>query len=58
MDALSSVPRDSVIRFFVEQQLRTGLPEANWALFTDPRPTGSRKEIMQVPKLWNQGRSS
>ena len=58
MDALSSVPRDNVIQFFVEQQLRTGLPVANWAPFTDPRPTESRKEIMQVPKLWNQGRSS
>lgn len=58
MDALSSVPTENVIHFFVEQQLRTGLPEAGWAPFTDPRPTGSQKEIMQVPKLWSHGRSS
>ena len=55
--ALSVVPTDEIIQFFVEQQLRTGLPEANWAKFVDPRPFGSQREVMQVPKLWNHSKS-
>lgn len=55
MGALSAVPTDDVVQFFVEQQLRTGLPEANWARFADPRTSGSQKEVLQVPKLWSHG---
>lgn len=58
MLALRAVPTDNVIQYFVEQQLRTGLPEANWATFVDPRPSGSKREVVQVPKLWNRRRSS
>lgn len=58
MGALSAIPTDNVVQFFVEQQLRTGLPEVNWPAFVDPRPFGSRKEIVQMPKFWNHGRSS
>ena len=55
--ALSVLPTTEIIQFFVEQQLRTGLPEANWAKFVDPRPFGSQREVVQVPKLWNHSRS-
>lgn len=58
MGALSAVPTDEVVQFFVEQQLRTGLPEANWVTFVDPRSPGTRREVVQLPKLWNYGRSS
>lgn len=55
MGALSAVPTDEVVQFFVEQQLRTGLPEANWVTFVDPRSPGTRREVVQLPKLWNYG---
>lgn len=55
---LSAVPTDAVTQFFVEQQLRTGLPGANWYSFVDPRPVGLRKEVVQIPKWWSQGKST
>ena len=58
MGALSAVPRHNDIQFFVEQQLRTQLPQANWPPFVDPRPSGSRREVVQVPKIWTYSRSS
>lgn len=54
--ALSAVPTDNVIQFFVEQQLRTEPPEANWPQFFDPRPIGLQKAIVQVPKWWSRGK--
>ena len=56
--ALSVLPLDHDVRFFVEQQLRTGLPAANWDSFVDPRPSGLQNEAVQVPKLWNEGESN
>ena len=56
--ALSAVPTETAIRFFVEQQLRTELPQANWAPFVDLRPFGSQGDVVQVPKIWSHGRPS
>ena len=58
MAALSAMPRDQDTRFFVEQQLRTRLPEGDWPPFLDPRPVELREEVVQVPKFWSFSRSS
>ena len=55
---LSAIPTDNVVQFFVEQQLRTALPGANWAPFVDPRPVGQQEPIVQVPKWWSYGKAS
>lgn len=57
-NALSAVPTDNVIQFFVEQQLRNPSPGADWSMFVDPRPVGSQQEIVQLPKFWSQGEIS
>ena len=56
--ALSAIPTDNVVQFFVEQQLRTALPGANWPSFRDPRPVGQQEPIVQVPKWWSYGKAS
>ena len=56
MQALSAVPTDKFVQFFVEQQLRTDFPGASWPQFVDPRPLGRQKKVVQVPKLWNYGK--
>ena len=51
--ALDLLPRDTTIRYFVEQQMRTAKPVADWILFVDPRRT--KRPIAQLPKLWSSG---
>ena len=50
--ALAWLPRDVVIRYFVEQQLRPA-PGTNWLAYVDPRPPSTRQKIVQVPKWWS-----
>ena len=56
--ALLALPTSKDAQFFVEQQLRTQFPRGDWPLFTDPRPPGLRKEIVQIPRFWNIGGST
>lgn len=55
MDALSSLPTEEHPRFFVEQQFRTTVPDADWAPFVDTRPGHTQKDIVQIPKWWSRG---
>lgn len=54
---ISRLPNDKIIRFFVEQDLRTAPPQANWIGFADPRQSGYKQKIMQLPKWWSEGES-
>ena len=55
--ALSKIPESRTINFFVEQQLRTAPPRADWARFEDPRAPRHRYPVKQLPILWSQGRA-
>ena len=55
LEAVSKIPQDRTLRYFVEQQLRTAPPQADWPGFQDSRPVGSKASVMQLPKLWSQG---
>lgn len=52
--ALASLPRDTAVHYFVEQQMRTAPPVANWIPFVDH---GERDPqlIVQLPKWWSRG---
>lgn len=52
--ALSTLPRDPFVRFFVEQQLRPS-PGENWLAFGDPRRPEDQQKRVQVPKWWSAG---
>lgn len=54
--ALASLPRDTAVHYFVEQQIRTAPPVANWIPFVDH---GERDPqlIVQLPKWWSRGES-
>jgi len=54
-DAFSSIPQDTAVRFFVEQQLRTAPPQADWTYFPDPRPLEYQQTLAQTPKWWSRG---
>lgn len=53
--ALSSIPQDTAIHFFVEQQLRTAPPQADWEYFPDLRPLRYQLPHAQTPKWWSRG---
>lgn len=53
--ALAKIPRDATSRFFVEQQMRTELPVANWIPFVDTRRSRPQP-VSQLPKWWSRGR--
>jgi len=53
--AVASIPQDRAVRFFVEQQLRTAPPQADWTYFSDPRPLEYQQTIAQTPKWWSRG---
>ena len=50
--ALVTIPRDTIIQYFVEQQLRRQ-PGTNWVAFADPRLPGQKQSVVQVPKWWS-----
>lgn len=54
--ALAKLPRDTTARYFVEQQMRTALPAANWIPFTDSRGQ-YLQPVSQLPKWWSRGKS-
>lgn len=56
-NALSSLPRDEVVQYFVDQQLRPS-PGMNWRGFADPRLPDEKQEIVQVPAWWSSGEVS
>ena len=56
--ALLGLPNQDVLHYFVEQQLRTGPPRYDWYSIHDPRPFRYRNKVVQVPKMWSDGRCS
>ena len=50
--ALVALPRDTIVQYFVEQQLRRQ-PGTNWVAFADPRPPGQKQRVVEVPKWWS-----
>ena len=51
--ALVGLPRDTIVQYFVEQQLRRQ-PGTNWLAFADPRLPGQKQNIVEVPKWWSR----
>lgn len=39
--------------FFLEQQLRTSGPSADWLPFVHPRPAFAKELVVQLPKWWS-----
>ena len=55
-ETLQSFPSaDQLYRYFVEQELRPSVPEADWNEWIDPRPPNFRQKVEQVPKFWSSG---
>ena len=54
--AISRLPQDKFVRLFVEQDIRTALPWADWSAFADPRPREYQQTLMQLPKWWSHGK--
>ena len=50
--ALVALPRDTIVQYFVEQQLRRQ-PGTNWVAFADPRLPGQKHKVVEVPKWWS-----
>ena len=50
--ALVTIPRNVIVQYFVEQQLRRQ-PGTNWVAFADPRLPGQKQSVVQVPKWWS-----
>ena len=54
--ALLTLPiDDESLRYFIEQQLATFPPQADWPGWTDSRPKEEQTEAVQVPKFWGSG---
>lgn len=47
-----NLPRDTAVRYFVEQQLRRQ-PGGNWLGFADPRLPAQQQTVVEVPKWWS-----
>ena len=47
---------DQTPRYFVEPQLFTSPPDADWAAFHDPRSPVFRTQSVQLPKFWTYGK--
>ena len=41
--------------YFIEQQLATGPPVADWTEWWDSRAPGRERTIIQIPKFWSHG---
>ena len=52
--ALDRMPHDSTGRFFVEQQMRTAPPAADWIAFVDGQGRYPQS-VAQLPKWWSRG---
>ena len=50
--ALNALPRETILQYFVEQQLRRQ-PGSNWVAFADPRLPGQKQRVVEVPKWWS-----
>ena len=50
--ALVGLPRNTMLQYFVEQQLRRQ-PGTNWVAFADPRPPSQKQKVVEVPKWWS-----
>lgn len=55
--ALAALPQaDEYFRYYVEPQLETAPPEADWQGWIDERPVGFQRKVIQVPKFWSYGK--
>ena len=55
--ALAALPRaDDYYRYYVEPQLETAPPEADWQGWIDERPSQFQRKVIQVPKFWSYGK--
>ena len=56
--ALLYLPMDTTPQWFIEQQIRTALPDADWRPFASvPHPV-SPVPLVQMPKLWSHSQSN
>ena len=56
--ALDSLPTtDHFLRYFIEDQLATAPPQADWPAWSDSRPIRERQKSIQVPKFWASGKA-
>ncbi|KAL2046437.1 hypothetical protein N7G274_001884 [Stereocaulon virgatum] len=54
--AVDNLPKtDKFLRYFIEEQLATGPPQADWPGWRDLRPTTEQRKSIQVPKFWAFG---
>lgn len=54
--ALAALPHaDGYYRYYVEPQVETAPPEADWQGWTDERPEQLQRKVVQVPKFWSYG---
>ena len=51
--ALSTLPSTVADQWFLEQQVRTELPTADWQHWVDSRPPALRQPLAQLPKWWS-----
>ena len=56
--ALLNLPGDTADRWFLEQQLRTALPTADWRSFVDGRSPALWQPVVQLQKWWSHSQSS
>ena len=55
--ALAALPQaDEYYRYYVEPQLETAPPEADWRGWVDERPFRFQRKVIQVPKFWSYGK--
>ena len=55
--ALAALPQaDEYYRFYVEPQVETAPPKADWQGWIDERPLQYQRKVIQVPKFWNYGK--
>lgn len=52
---LSRLPQDKEVHVFVDQQMRTAPPQADWTYIGDPRPREYQQTLVQLPKWWSHG---
>ena len=54
---LAALPQaDDFYRYYVEPQLETAPPGADWQGWIDGRPLPFQRKLIQVPKLWSFGK--
>ncbi|KAM0794004.1 hypothetical protein BDR22DRAFT_895590 [Usnea florida] len=47
------MPSTVADQWFLEQQVQTALPAADWRSWVDPRPPAIRQPFVQLPKWWS-----